>query len=391
MLFDLESDLVERKSSFDGDSPDKARQAVCAFANDLPGHDRAGVLIVGVHDDGRSSGLEITDRLLLTLADIKTDGQMLPPPSLEVQRRVVRGVFVAVVIVRPSDAPPVRYRGRIWIRVGPRRALASAQDERILNERRRHLDRPFDTHPVRTATIADLSRTRFEEEYLPSAFAPDVIAANDRSYEQRLAACKMILAVDEPVPTVAGIVTLSTRPRDHVPGAYVQFLRIGGLRLSDPVEDEAVLDGPIADVVRRTEEKLQAHNRIAVDLTSGPVEKRTSSYPLPALQQLVRNAVLHRTYEGTNAPIRVVWFDDRIEIASPGGPFGQVTERNFGQPGVVDYRNPTLAEVLRVLGLVQRFGVGIETAREHLRAAGHPPLEFEVTPERVVWIVRARG
>ena len=54
--------------------------------------------------------------------------------------------------------------------------------------------------------------------------------------------------------------------------------------------------------------------------------------------------------------------NDRIEILSPGGPFGQVTVENFGQPGIVDYRNPNLAEAMRVLGLVQRFGVGIAIA-----------------------------
>lgn len=40
LLSDLESDLVERKESWKGDAPEKARQAVCAFANDLPDHRR---------------------------------------------------------------------------------------------------------------------------------------------------------------------------------------------------------------------------------------------------------------------------------------------------------------------------------------------------------------
>ena len=35
LLDDIESDRVERKQSFRGDTPKKARQAVCAFANDL--------------------------------------------------------------------------------------------------------------------------------------------------------------------------------------------------------------------------------------------------------------------------------------------------------------------------------------------------------------------
>ena len=96
---------------------------------------------------------------------------------------------------------------------------------------------------------------------------------------------------------------------------------------------------------------------------SANTERRTSHYPKAVLQQLIRNAVLHRTYEATNAPIKVYWFDDRIEIHSPGGPFGTVTEKNFGTPGITDYRNPNIADALKVLGFVQRFGVGIATAR----------------------------
>jgi ATP-dependent DNA helicase RecG len=40
-LHDLESDYIERKERFSGDVPRRAREAVCAFANDLPNHNKA--------------------------------------------------------------------------------------------------------------------------------------------------------------------------------------------------------------------------------------------------------------------------------------------------------------------------------------------------------------
>jgi len=140
-----------------GDAPEKGRQAICAFANDLPDHRRPGVLFVGARDNGSPSGLPITDQLLLTLADTKTDGKTLPAPTLFVEKRFLKGSEMAVVTVHPADAPPVRYGGRIWIRIGPRRGLASAQDERILNERRRFRDLPFDLQPVPSASLDSLS------------------------------------------------------------------------------------------------------------------------------------------------------------------------------------------------------------------------------------------
>ena len=100
---------------------------------------------------------------------------------------------------------------------------------------------------------------------------------------------------------------------------------------------------------------------------------------------------MHRTYENTNAPVRVYWFDDRIEVINPGGPFGAVTRENFGRPGITDYRNPNLASAMKVLGFVQRFGIGIQTARGELRRNGNPDLVFQVEPTTVLATVRRRS
>jgi ATP-dependent DNA helicase RecG len=378
LLKDIESDVVERKESLAGDARDTIRQAICAFANDLPDHRKPGVVFVGARDDGSCAGLPITDELLLTLAHMKTDGNILPIPSMVVERKTLAGCEVAVVTVQPSDAPPVQYKGRNWVRTGPRRCLASAQDERILNERRRHRDLPFDLHPIQHARLEDLNRRLFEEEYLPSAVAADILERNDRSYEQRLAACRLVQSVDAPVPTVTGCLVLGKLARDLLPCDYIQFLRIDGTTLADPIKDAEDIDGPLGQIISRLDQKMEAHVQTAVEVTSGPVEVRKPDYPLVALQQLARNAVIHRTYESTNAPVRIIWFNDRIEIQNPGGPFGQVTKQNFGKPGVVDYRNPHLAEAMKVLGYVQRFGVGIQLAQESLRKNGNPPAKFTV-------------
>ena len=102
LLADIESDSGERKESWKGDAPETGRQAVCAFANDLPDHRRPGVLFVGARGDGTTSNLSITDELLRTLSDIRTDGNILPPPSILVEKRTLKGSEIAVVTVQPS-------------------------------------------------------------------------------------------------------------------------------------------------------------------------------------------------------------------------------------------------------------------------------------------------
>lgn len=390
LLADIESDSGERKESWKGDAPETGRQAVCAFANDLPDHRRPGVLFVGARGDGTTSNLSITDELLRTLSDIRTDGNILPPPSILVEKRTLKGSEIAVVTVQPSDSPAVRYKGRIWIRVGPRRAVASSQEERILNEKRRYKDIPFDVQPLPSCVLSALSRVLFEQEYLPNAVAPDILAANERSYEEKLATCRMIASVDDLTPTILGVLVLGLSPRDLIPGAYIQFLRIAGTELTDPIQDEDPIDGPLGQMLRQIDDKIDSHNRSEVDIKSADREVRTMPYPRVALQQLIRNAVMHRTYENTNAPARVYWFDDRIEISNPGGPFGIVTRENFGRPGITDYRNPNLADAMRVMGFVQRFGIGIQTARMELKRNGNPGLKFQIEPMTVLATVRRR-
>ncbi|MBM3735784.1 MAG: hypothetical protein FJW39_08365 [Acidobacteria bacterium] len=66
---------------------------------------------------------------------------------------------------------------------------------------------------------------------------------------------------------------------------------------------------------------------------------------------------------------------DRIEISSPGPLYGAVTPGNF--PAQTSYRNPVLAEAMKTLGAVNRFGRGVERARAAMARNGNPPPEFE--------------
>lgn len=362
LLRDLESDRVERKES--ASDRDKLSQAVCAFANDMLGHGLSGVLFVGVTDDGRVTSGGVSDEQLRILADLRDQGIILPPPTMTVRKAASDGGEVAVVEVQPAMAPPVRYKGRIYIRVGPRRAIANADEERRLSERRRSLDLPFDSRPVAGATMADLDMYDFTARLLPAMLPADVLAENDRTNLQRLAALR--LASLNGAPTAAGLLAIGTDPLSILPGAYVQFLRLDGDGLDAPIRDEKQMSGTLLEVLRQLDEVLELNVTSAVDLTSGRRERRSADYPLVALQQVARNAVMHRSYENTNAPIRLTWYVDRIEVVSPGGPYGVVSPANFGQPGITDYRNPAIAELMRGLGYVQRFGVGLPSTRSAL-------------------------
>jgi ATP-dependent DNA helicase RecG len=386
LLNDLESDRVERKRRLS--DPDKAHEAICAFANDMPRHGLPGVLFFGVENDGRCAGLQVSDELLTSLAHLRDDGTILPLPTMTVQRRSISGCDVAVVTVQPSFTLPVRYRGRVCIRVGPRRATASADEERRLLERQRTFNLPFDARTAPGASLSDLDLAYLRDEYLPKAVDAAILAENGRPLEHQLRALHFL--GPDSIPTNAGLLVGGIDATAWLPGAYVHFVRFAGTNLSDPISDEKQVSGRLEDILRRIDEVCDANNAVAVSFIGGSTEQRSHTYPPAALQQLIRNAIMHRSYEGTNAPTRVYWFDDRVEIHSPGGPFGQVSKDNFGEPYASDYRNPLVADAMKTLGYVQRFGVGIAVARRELKANANPDLEFDVQPSAVLATVRRR-
>ncbi len=385
LLKDGESDRVERKAS--ASDMTKIRQAICAFANDMPNYKLPGVIFIGVHDDGSCSSLQITDELLRKLSDIRSDGNILPFPIMSVQKKSLKGCEMVVIEVQPSCDPPVRFDGRTWIRVGPRRAQATRQEESVLSEKRRSADLSFDQRPLKGASLEDLALDFFEQSYLPNAVARDVLEQNRRTIEQQLSSLRFLSP--DGTPTVVAMLVFGKDPLRWVPCAYIQFLRIDGGALTDPVLDQKELSGQLTEVLLQLDEILKINISTASNVSYGATEIKHPDFPIVALQQLSRNAVMHRAYEHTNAPVRIYWFADRIEIYNPGELYGQVNKENFGK-GQTDYRNPVLSEAMKTLGFVQRFGMGIPLANNELKKNGNPEPEFKFGDNSVLVVIRKR-
>ncbi len=375
LFHDMESDRVERKRDYRSGA-DRIRQAICAFANDLADRRLPGVIFVGQNDDGTCAGIDIDDALLKTLGGLRSDGQILPFPVISVARREIGGCTVAVIEVAPSTQPPVRVDGRTWIRVGPRRGTATPEEERRLAEKQIWHNLTFDARPCLDATWDDLDLVRFEAEYVPSATSPEIRRQNGRSTEDKLRALRFLSRDGRPAN--AALLLFGKDPRAYFPGAYIQFLRVDGPDLTDPIVDQKEIGGTVPDQVRQIEELMRLNVRTAASI-GGAQRREQPDYPLEALEQLIRNALLHRSYDGSTMPTKVYWYSDRIEIINPGGLFGEVTPETIWQNATA-YRNPLLAEGLKNLGVVERFGVGLAMARRALERNGNPSLGFQFEP-----------
>ncbi len=74
-LSNTESYNIERTESTV--NTDKFCQAICAFSNDILGSAKNSYLIIGAKDNGELLGLQVDDKLLLQIASIRTDHNIL--------------------------------------------------------------------------------------------------------------------------------------------------------------------------------------------------------------------------------------------------------------------------------------------------------------------------
>ena len=378
-----ESERVEFCES-DKDN-DKFREAICAFANDLPGSNEPGFLFIGVKDDGSIAGLSIDDELLKKLGGLRGDGKIMPFPTISVQKKSLEGQDIALIQVEPSKNTPVKLDGRCWIRSGPSRAQASADEERILTEKRKWNTLPFDAQPVQDSTVADdIDEDRFRREYLPQAVSPEVLKENNRDTEQQMRALRLIGR--DNIPTAAAILVLGKDPTRWLPCAYIQFVRYAGKEVTDGVMNSREIHGTLPDQLRQAIEIIEANINVALDI-NGVQHVKKADYPLGALRELVANAVIHKDYQ-RQAPVRISWFDNRIEITNPGGLYGGMTLEDLKQGKRAEYRNPTLAETMKYMGFMERFGHGIIQVRKEIRDNGNPLPKYQVAGPHVLVIVK---
>jgi ATP-dependent DNA helicase RecG len=374
LMLDLESDRIERTTSF---KEDKLGPAACALSNDFPNHKRTGYILLGVDDSGNVAGITIDDEKLQQIGNIKANGNVLPQPSLVVSEVIkIDGGDVVVVEVKPSPYPPVRYQGRCWIRVGPRRSIATVAEENILIERRASYAKTYDLTPALGSLLDDISEEHFKLAYLPLAMDEDTLRTNGRSTKEQMAALRFF-DIQNDCPTNAGILMFGVNPLFYLPGAYLQYIKFSGEQMTDNVDFEKVFSGALISELKNIDDFIKNNIIKERNVRVGTFQERLLiNYSYWALRELVMNAIMHRSYD-SNAPIYIYEYTNRIEIINPGGLFGDVNANNF--PNASDYRNVVLAEAMKRLGYVNRFNYGVKRAISELQKNGNGDPDFDLT------------
>ena len=104
--------------------------------------------------------------------------------------------------------------------------------------------------------------------------------------------------------------------------------------------------------------------------------KTVERIPEAAFREAIANALIHRVWD-VKDQIRVLMFDDRIEVCSPGGLPFDLSKEEYLAGNYSRLRNPIIGNVLYRLKIVEIFGTGIRRIKEVYSDSISKPI-FEV-------------
>jgi len=350
-----ETQNIEYKSSWHEDY----LKWICGFANA-----QGGRIYIGKDDAGKVVGVEDYKRLM---DEVPNKIKSLMGITVEVNLLQEDNQYFIEIIVQPYSVP-ISLRGRYYYRSGSvKQELTGAALNEFLLKRVGHT---WDDVIEEDATFDDIDETSIKK-YLRKAEEagrlPDVEGLSTPELLEKLRLTK------NGKLKRAAIVLFGKDPGKFYPST---FIKIGKFEDDDfTIHFQEVEEGntiQLLDKVLRTlDHKFLIRNISFVGMN----RVETLEYPIPALREMILNALIHRNYMGAHTQLRV--YDKKLFLWNHGTlPEGitlaELTETHSSFP-----RNPALAEACFKGGYIDAWGSGTVKIIDACKAAGLPDPTME--------------
>lgn len=323
---------------------------VVAFANT-----DGGLLLLGVNKQGDITGVnEDADRTSQKIDNVAYNNCEPPVTVIQEHMPTPEGNIVIAVGIPKGDQRPYRTnRGVYYIRTFSGRRQASREELLRLFQATESLY--YDETPLFRSKYADLQE-RYIDELFKIASTQGIDTASI-ARERLLLNWRLVTERSGSfIPTIAGSLFLAENPQMWLPYAYISALRIPGTDISVEPQDQKRIDGNMRRMLEDAMRFLKIHLASPHRIRELQPEARPE-FPVEALREVLVNALAHRDYT-ISAPIRLIVYNDRVEIRTPGVLPNTVTVEALPY-GVHVLRNPAIYNTFLRLGLVTDAGSGI--------------------------------
>ena len=383
-----ESFTAEFKGEEKSPLPDyELYKAVVCLANG-----NGGLLLIGVEDDGRTTGARprhgsLTDPLRLKAAIFNNT-----IPNLHVEIDIVSIDREPIIIIKiPRSDRPVCTASGLYVRraiMGTGKPGCVPFYAHEMDSRRGSLGLlDLTAQPVVSVKWEDLDSIEFDRlRRVIRQYRGDRTLLAFDNFEMAKALGLVEGDTEPKHPTLAGILLLGKEEilQRNVPAHEVAFQVLEGTK----VEVNNFFRLPLIRIVEEIMSQFRARNR-EEEVMLGLFRMGVPDYSEQGAREAFLNALIHRDYQKLGA-VHLQWYEDRIEISNPGGFVEGVTLNNLlvtpPRP-----RNPRLADVFKRIGLVERTGRGIDTIFEGQVRYGRPIPDYSRTTEDSVTVILRGG
>jgi ATP-dependent DNA helicase RecG len=325
----------------DRTSPRKVAETLVAMANAS-----GGILILDAKIGNDATGLAEPERA----QEVVSAAALMPDPPLILHHPdlvSVDGATICAVQVPSGLRHVYSLKGQYLIRSGRRnRPLLPNELRRLLLNRN---EVGFESQVLEKASLGDLDPERIE------AFQQRLASAGEASDLLLSQGC-LAKTTGGLKPTIAGMLLFGIEPQRWIRSAEITCVRYPGETMSDDFV-RADIKGVLAEQIRRAEAFVSSNMRQGMRIR-GLAREDTPEYPISVVREAIVNAVAHRDYSIRGDNIRVLMYNDRLEVYSPGRLPGHVTVDNIVEERYS--RNEAIVQVLSESGFIERLGYGID-------------------------------
>ena len=344
--------------------PESLATAFISFLNT-----EGGVLWLGIEDDGTVSGVTDVDGARQRVDQILANN--VTPRATAFIEQVEIGVtrLLKITLSRGLDRPYYTQRGQYYVRQNAGKRLASREEIRRMYMAVRSFF--FDESVLSGTGLSDVDKPILNA-FLAAAYG--VAEETDRPDEELARLLRNLKCMAGEELTVAGALLFGRQPQRMLPTARMEFARFEGEIAGETILDRKTVEGRLPQQLDQIESLLRLHLRDA-GVIRGFEPEVQPELPPEMLRESVTNALVHRDYS-ISAPARVMLFEDRLEIHSPGQLPNGVTVENV-RAGIHVERNPIILSLMSKLGLMTRLGTGIVRIFRLAAERGLPEPELE--------------
>ena len=349
-----ENQHTEFKSSFN----EAVIETLCAFVNA-----KGGKVYVGLDDNGNpvpnfSVGKE-------TIANWINEIKNKTQPSIiaDIEPEIIQGKEVVCISVNEFPVKPVSFKGRYYKRVNNSNHQLSAIE--ITNLSLQSLQLSWDSYIAQGKSLEDLDPLKV------TLFIEKVNATGrfklDGSWIENLQKLKLVGA--EGITNAAWLLFAKETTGYNV--------HLGRFKTPSMIIDDKMLNGTLFDMVEETMRYIIGQIKVAFEITGMPTQRsEIFEYPLPALREIVLNAIIHRDYMSP-IDIQIKIFDNYITFYNPGILYGNVTVAALNKDNYQAHaRNKLIAEAFYLTGDIEKYGSGLIRIRKEIMEYPTMKIEF---------------